>query len=80
MYTGIKKYPLFLLDFNDAWIFSIDFRKSWRINFYENPPVGAESFHADGRTDGHTDMMELAVVFRNFADAPNNQLQFQLSE
>jgi hypothetical protein len=29
--------------------------------------VGAELFHADGRTD----MTKLTVAFRNFADAPN---------
>ena len=37
-------------------------------------PVGAELFHADGgadgRTDGHTDMTNLIVAFRNFANAP----------
>ena len=30
-------------------------------------PVGAESFHADGRTDGQTDIRKLIVGFRNFA-------------
>ena len=29
-------------------------------------PVGAEVFHADGRTD----MTRLIIAFRNFADAP----------
>ena len=29
--------------------------------------VGAELFHADGRTD----MTKLTVAFRNFANAPN---------
>jgi hypothetical protein len=34
--------------------------------------VGAEMFHADGRTDGQTtDMTKLIVAFRNFANAPN---------
>jgi hypothetical protein len=32
-------------------------------------PVGAESFHADGRTD----MTKLIVVFRKFANAPNEK-------
>jgi hypothetical protein len=31
-------------------------------------PVGAEVFHADGRTD----MTKLIVAFRNFARAPKN--------
>jgi len=35
-------------------------------------PVGAELFHADGRTDGPTDMTKLIIVFRNFANAPKN--------
>jgi len=33
-------------------------------------PVGAELFHADGRTYRRTDMMKLIVVFRDFANAP----------
>jgi hypothetical protein len=36
--------------------------------------VGAELFHADGRTDGRTDMTKLIVAFRNFAKAPKNAL------
>ena len=31
-------------------------------------PVGAELFHADGRTD----MTKLIVAFRNFANAPKS--------
>jgi hypothetical protein len=30
-------------------------------------PLGAELFHADGRTDG-----QIIVAFRNFAKAPKN--------
>jgi hypothetical protein len=33
-------------------------------------PVWAELFHTDWRTDGQTDMTELAVAFRNLANAP----------
>ena len=32
--------------------------------------VGAESFHADGRMDGQTDMTNLIVAFRNLANRP----------
>ena len=32
-------------------------------------PVGAELFHADGRTD----MTNLIITFRNFASAPKNR-------
>jgi len=33
-------------------------------------PVGAELFHADGETDGQTDMTKLIVAFRNSVNAP----------
>jgi hypothetical protein len=33
-------------------------------------PVGVELFHADGQTDGQTEMMKLIVAFRNFANVP----------
>ena len=33
-------------------------------------PVGAELFHADGRTDRQTDIMMLIVASGNFANAP----------
>ena len=36
------------------------------------PPVGAESFHADGQTD----IKEPIVVLRNFANAPKNNTAF----
>ena len=40
-------------------------------NFMKVRPVGAELFHAGGRTDGRTDM-KLTVAFRNFANALKN--------
>jgi hypothetical protein len=36
-------------------------------------PVGAELFHADGQTDGRTDLTKLIVAFCNFANAPKNE-------
>jgi hypothetical protein len=33
----------------------------------KTPPLGAELFHADGRTDGRTHITKLIVAFRNFA-------------
>jgi hypothetical protein len=36
-------------------------------------PVGAELFHAEGRTDRQTDMTKLIVAFRNFANAPKEK-------
>jgi hypothetical protein len=46
------------------------------IKFNEIPPVGAELFHAEWRTDGqtdrHTDITMQIVVFRNFANTPES--------
>jgi len=38
------------------------------LNFRQIFPVRAELFHADGRTDGRTNMTKLIVLFRNFAN------------
>jgi len=38
-------------------------------NFMKICHVGAELFHAEGRTDGQTCMTKLTVAFRNFAKA-----------
>jgi len=60
------KYPLFLSDFNETWIFSTDFRKILKYQIFMTiHPVGAE-FNPDGRTD----TIKLMVAFRNFTKAP----------
>jgi hypothetical protein len=38
-------------------------------NFMKTRPVGAELFHADGRTDRET---QLTVAFRSFANVHTN--------
>jgi hypothetical protein len=38
-------------------------------------PMEAALFHAVRQTDGRTHMVKLRVVFRNFANAPKNDLQ-----
>jgi hypothetical protein len=61
------KCPLFLSDFDETWNFSTDFRKNTRkSNFMKIRPVGAEFFHADGRTDIQTwrSQQSIFAVFR----------------
>ena len=61
------KYPLFLSDFNGTWIFSTDFSKilkyqiSWKSVQWEPSSMP---------TDERTDITNLIVAFRNFANAP----------
>jgi hypothetical protein len=60
-------YLLFLSKFNETWIFSTDCWKMPKYQiFMKIHPLGAELFHADGRTD----IMKLIVAFRSFANAP----------
>jgi len=56
MYVGPHaKYPLFLLDFKETWIFSTDFfAKYSNIKFHENPSSGSRAVPC-GRTDRHDD-------------------------
>jgi hypothetical protein len=47
--------------------------KSTRVpNFMRNRPVEAQLFHADGGTDGQTDMTTLTFAFRIFANVRKN--------
>ena len=51
MYPDLHvNYPLFLLDYDQTWIFSTDFRKIFR---YENLSIGSRVVPC-GRTDGET--------------------------
>jgi len=43
-------------------------------------PVGADLFHADGRTEGQTYMTKLIVPFRNFANAHKKESYPETSE
>jgi len=53
VYGSSRKYLLFLSDFNETWLFSIIFKKY--SNVMQIHPVGAELFHADGKTNWLTD-------------------------
>jgi hypothetical protein len=66
--------PLFLWDFSETWIFSIDLRKiiKYRIlsKFVQWEP--SCFMRTDGQTDRQTDMTKLVVTLRSFANAPKN--------
>jgi len=68
-YIGLPvKYSLFLLDFNETWIFPIDFRKmlEYQISLKSVQWEPSCSMQTEGQTDGQTDMAKLTVVFREF--------------
>ena len=47
------------------------FSKNTQIkNLIKVSPVGAESFHVDGKTDRQTDLKKLIVAFCNLVNAP----------
>jgi hypothetical protein len=62
------KYPLFLSDFNETCIFRQIFEKSSNIKFYQNPASSIRVVPC-GQTGRRTDMTQLIVAFRNFANA-----------
>jgi hypothetical protein len=72
------KCPLFLLDFNETWIFSTYYQKilrcqvSWKTsNGSHVVPCG----HTDGQTNRQTHMMKQTIVFCKYAkNTPKNNL------
>jgi hypothetical protein len=66
VYWSVCKVPVILVRFFLNRNFHDRLSKDTQIiNFTKIRPVGAELFHADGRTD----MMKVTVAFRNFAKA-----------
>ena len=62
------KVLIILVRYWRNWNFLDRFSKNTCIsNFMKIRPVGAELFHADGRTEA--DMTKVIIVFRNFANA-----------
>jgi len=49
------------------------FEKCSNIKFHDTPSSGAELFHGDRWTDGHTDLTKLTVPFRNSENAPKRK-------
>ena len=43
-------------------------------NFMKIRPVAAELFNEGGQTDRQTDMTKLMVAFRNYTNAPKNEM------
>ena len=71
MYFGLHlKYPLFLFDFNETWIFSTD---DWKILIYQisQKSIQWELSHSM-QMDRLRDMTKLIVTFGNFANVPKN--------
>jgi len=69
------KYPLFLSDFNESWIYSKDLKYIYiQIkNINQNPSRGTGVVPC-GRADGQTNITKLRVAFRKFAKAPKKSM------
>jgi hypothetical protein len=75
IFIGLNvKYPVFLIEFYETWIFTTNFRKknTQISNLVKIRPVGTELFHAGGQIDGQTDIKKLIATYRNFANAPKH--------
>jgi len=72
MHTGLHvKYPSFLSDMNQPWSLSTQCPKILNIKFRKNLSSRSRVV-AYGDTDEQTDMTQLMVAFRNFANTPTN--------
>jgi len=76
MYVYLQvKYPLFVSDVNGTGIFLHIFSTDNQIsNFMEFLAVGSELLHVDTQMDGQTRVTKLLAAFRNFANAPKNDI------
>jgi hypothetical protein len=77
MYTCLHiKYLLFLSDGNKNLYFLNRFSKNTQTsNSMKICPVGAELFHAEGRTDRRKDMKKSIVTLRNLRNEMGMTLQ-----
>ena len=69
------KYHLFLTYFNENGLFSTDFRKILKFQFYAHSFSGKRVF-SWGQTDRQRDITKLTVAFRSFAKAPKKGRTF----
>ena len=65
------KYPLFLSDFNETWIFSTDFREKLKYQMSSKSIQWEPS--CSTRAHRRTDTTKLIVAFRNFANVSKNK-------
>jgi len=68
--TDLNDSWIFLPDLDDSWIFLTDFRNILKYEISRNSVYWEPRFSI--RTDGRTNITNLIVAFRNFANAPKN--------
>jgi len=75
MHIGLYvKYPLFVSDFNETWIFFRQiYEKYPNIKFHENPSSWSRVVPCR-RADWQMDMTKLIVAFRNFSNMPKTEV------
>ena len=74
IFVGLHvKYPLFLSDTNESWMFSTDF---WKTLKYQ---ISWKSVRREPSCSIRTDMIKLIVAFRKFADAPKIRLFWKVT-
>ena len=67
VYRSSSNLPFILVRSNETWFYGKAFEKYSNIEFHENPSSGSRVVPC-----GRTDMTKLTVVFRNVANAPQN--------
>ena len=69
MYVGFsRRGPDTLFGFKLNFNFLEIFSKNSQIHVMKIHPVGAELFHAEGRTDRQTDMKKVIVAFWQYCE------------
>ena len=80
-YTALHaKHLSFLSDFNENSFLDRFSKHTLIPNLKKIHPSWAQLFHADGQTDRQTDVMKLAVTYRNFANAPKTSISLVMTK